>query len=496
VRETAVRADLRQALPDLDTIAAAAASLFRLVDQLLDKERAGTLLEGADIQATQRSLRHDLRTPLNGVRGFSELVLEDLEQLGGEVLRADLERLVQEVDELLSQLERIVDFSQHDHDAPENAGGGAVEAMISELFRDIRPVSETAQSAVAPARILVVDDIATNRDLLSRRLALEGHGVVAAGGGREALERLQNEDFDLVLLDLMMPEMNGFEVLARIKSDDRLHRLPVIMVSALDEVDSVVRCIEAGAEDYLTKPVDPVVLRARINANLEKKRWRERERVYLDRLETEKERYEKLLVSILPHRIVDRLNSGEGLIADRFDEASVLFSDLVGFTAFSSTTSPAGLVDYLNQIFSRFDALARALQVEKVKTIGDAYMVVAGLPEPRLDHAAALADMALGMVEIIDEANRTLAPNFQLRVGVHSGPVVAGVIGTHRFIYDVWGDTVNVASRLETTSLPGRIHISEATAAELGDRFVLEPRGDVEIKGRGTMSTFFLLGRT
>ena len=288
LRETAARAGLQGALPDLDTIAAAAASLFKLVDQLLDKERAQKVLEGADVQATQRNLRHDLRTPLNGVRGFSELLLEDLESLGGEVLRADLAQLVQEVDELLSQLDRIVDFSQLDHDAPATDASGAVETMISELFRDIRPVSETALSAVAPARILVVDDIATNRDLLSRRLALEGHRVVTAGGGREALERLRSEDFDLVLLDLMMPEMNGFEVLARIKSDDRLHRLPVIMVSALDEVDSVVRCIEAGAEDYLTKPVDPVVLRARINANLEKKRWRERERVYLDRLETEK----------------------------------------------------------------------------------------------------------------------------------------------------------------------------------------------------------------
>jgi len=492
VREEAERSKLEALLPDLGTISTAAGSLFDLVNKLLDRPLAEELMAGSDLEAAQRSLRHDLRTPLNGVRGFSELLLEDLEELGGEEIRTDLNKLLSEVDQLLSQLDVIVDFSGVEAEGAASVGAEATQAMIAELFRGIRPVSEDEVSEVEGGRILVVDDIEANRDLLSRRLAREGHDVVTAASGREGLAMLEDEDFDLVLLDLMMPDMNGFEVLARIKSDEDLHQVPVIMVSALDELDSVVRCIEAGAEDYLSKPIDPVLLRARINAALETKRWRERERIYLDRLEAEKARFEKLLVSILPEQIVSRLNQGEQVIADRFDGVSVLFSDLVGFTEFSSNTAPADLVEYLNELFSRFDADARRIGVEKVKTIGDAYMVVAGVPEPRPDHARAVAEMAVSMFKTIDEVNSALGPTFQLRIGIHTGPVVAGVIGTHRFIYDVWGDTVNVASRLETTGLPGRIHVSEAIAEMVGDRYALEPRGAVEIKGRGQMKTFFL----
>jgi DNA-binding response OmpR family regulator len=181
-------------------------------------------------------------------------------------------------------------------------------------------------------RILVVDDIATNRDLLSRRLAQDGHRVSTADGGREALAKLEAQDFDLVLLDLMMPDVNGFEVLGRLKASSRLRDIPVIMISALDEVDSVIRCIEAGAEDYLPKPFNPVLLRARINACLERKSLRDRERRHLARIEDEKERHENLLLNVLPKPVVGRLNSGETLIADRFDDVTVLFSDLVGFT--------------------------------------------------------------------------------------------------------------------------------------------------------------------
>ncbi len=332
----------------------------------------------------------------------------------------------------------------------------------------------------------------TNRALLSRRLSREGHRVTTAAGGRQALGLLQVDEFDLVLLDLMMPEMNGFEVLARLKADPRLYRVPVIMISALDEMDSVVRCIEAGAEDYLPKPFNPVLLKARISAALEKKQWRERERLYLDRLESEKEKYERLLLNILPRQIVGRLNSGETIIADRFDDVSVLFSDLVGFTKISSELAPTQLVSYLNTLFSEFDAIARELGVEKIKMIGDAYMVVAGVPEPRPDHARAVADMALRMVETVERANRDLGTSFKARIGVHSGPVVAGIIGTHRFLYDVWGDTVNVASRLESYSLANRIQVSEATARLLAEGYELEPRGAVSVKGKGKLETFFL----
>jgi class 3 adenylate cyclase len=322
----------------------------------------------------------------------------------------------------------------------------------------------------------------------------EGHRVVTADSGKKALAILAEGLFDLILLDLLMPDMNGIEVLERLKANERLHRIPVIMISGLSESEAVIRCIEAGAEDYLPKPFNLVLLRARINACLERKRWREREEEYLSRLREERDRSEALLRNILPDPIVRRLHGGETMIADSFADVSILFADIVGFTPAAALMTPHRLVEKLNRIFSGFDRLAMRLGVEKIKTIGDAYMAVAGLPEPRPDHAVAVAQLALGMLDVIAMENKAdAAATFQLRIGIHSGPVVAGIIGQHKFIYDVWGDTVNVASRMESSGSPGRIHISDATAQALAGRFQLEPRGMVELKGRGPANAFFLL---
>jgi class 3 adenylate cyclase len=479
---------------DLERILTAARDLHAMMDRLLDKELAEKLFEGEDPAAAQKKLRHDLRTPINAVKGYGEMLLEDLEDFGAERLRPDLDVLLDQANRLLSQIDTIVDFFRTGPSAPAESPCGPAEAaaMFAGLVESIRPVSEAETRHSETGNILVVDDMETNRNLLSRRLSRDGHRVTTAEGGRQALDLMEVEDFDLVLLDLMMPEMNGFEVLARLKADARLHHVPVIMISALDEMDSVVRCIEAGAEDYMPKPFNPVLLKARISACLEKKQWRERERMYLDRLEDEKEKFERLLLNILPQQIIGRLNSGESIIADRFDDVSVLFSDLVGFTEISSRLPPTRLVSYLNSLFSEFDAIARELGVEKIKMIGDAYMVVAGVPEPRPDHAQAVANMALRMVETVERANRDQDSPFQARIGIHSGAVVAGIIGTHRFVYDVWGDTVNVASRLETQGLANRIQISEATAGLLREGFELESRGTIAVKGKGKLKTYFL----
>lgn len=212
-------------------------------------------------------------------------------------------------------------------------------------------------------------------------------------------------------------------------------------------------------------------------------------------LDEEKEKSDSLLRNILPEQIIDRLNDGETIIADRHNEVSVVFTDFQGFTAISSRMDPTTLVESLNSIFSKFDALTQELGVEKIKTIGDAYLAVAGVPTERPDHATAIADLALGMLDALAEVNESLEVPFHIRIGVATGPVVTGIIGTHKFVYDVWGDTVNVASRLETTSDPDRIQISERTAEALGDAFDIERRGEVELKGKGMVPTFFLNGR-
>jgi adenylate cyclase len=215
----------------------------------------------------------------------------------------------------------------------------------------------------------------------------------------------------------------------------------------------------------------------------------------VEALRIEKERSEQILLNILPKAIVKRLHDGEIVIADYLADVTILFSDLVGFTKLSSRLSAADLVRLLNGLFSEFDRLALKLGVEKIKTIGDAYMLVGGLPEPRADHADAVADMALAMIETVERMNCDLPIPLQMRIGIHSGDVAAGVIGTHKFAYDIWGDAVNIASRMESHSLPNRIQISAATHGHLRERFRLEPHGSVDIKGKGPMETYFLLGR-
>ncbi|WP_017719325.1 adenylate/guanylate cyclase domain-containing protein [Kamptonema formosum] len=345
------------------------------------------------------------------------------------------------------------------------------------------------------AAVLVVDDIEANRDLLGRRLQRQGHTVTLAQDGLQALELIQAQPFDLVLLDIMMPRMNGYQVLEHLKADPALRYIPVIMISAVDDLDSVVKCIELGAEDYLTKPFNPVLLKARINACLEKKRLRDQEQAYLKQLQAEQEKSERLLLNILPEPIAELLKQGHNTIADSFGEVTVLFADIVDFTKLSAHISATELVNKLNEIFSAFDRLTQKHGLEKIKTIGDAYMVVGGVPVPRSDHAAAIAEMALDMQQAMAQFNAASAEPFRIRIGINTGPVVAGVIGTHKFTYDLWGDTVNIASRMESQGIAGSIQVAPATYQLLRDMYQFQERGEIDVKGKGTMVTYLLTGR-
>ncbi len=211
-------------------------------------------------------------------------------------------------------------------------------------------------------------------------------------------------------------------------------------------------------------------------------------------LRLEQEKSDRLLLNVLPQAIAERLKQDQSIIADTFAEVTVLFADIVGFTQISSQISPTELVSLLNEIFSTFDRLAQKHGLEKIKTIGDAYMVVGGLPMPRNDHAEAIAQMALDMQQAITEFSDTHNQDFSIRIGINSGPVVAGVIGIKKFIYDLWGDTVNTASRMESHGKPGCIQVTCATYQLLQDKYLLESRGTIEVKGKGEMNTYFLTG--
>jgi len=353
------------------------------------------------------------------------------------------------------------------------------------------------------AEVLVADDSRTMRAALSRSLRELGFtNISEAVDGADAINKLLDRPYDLMLLDMEMPVMNGMEVLAAMKLKPSISGIPVIVISAADQVETAVRCIEAGAEDYLPKPPPATLLRARVTTALEKKRLKDLDRLRFAQLqaekelvEIEKEKSEKLLLNILPGAIANRLKGGEKTIANGHATVSVMFADLCGFTALSRKTSPTDLVTMLNRIFTEFDIIVEKYQVEKIKTIGDCYMMVGGLPSHRDDHAQAVAAAAMEMVSALERINQSNGTELQMRVGIHTGPVVAGVIGKIKFTYDLWGDTVNVASRMESSGLPGMVHLSEQTQQALSGDFLTEERGFVECKGLGQVKTYFLKGR-
>jgi adenylate cyclase len=481
-------------LADLNRMRSASAQLNAFVKSVI-QDSSGEQQTDETPEAFHRRLRHDLRNPLNAIKGYSELLIEDLDADGNQPLRLDLIKLKESADQLLSQIDAMAALARREEGAAKADGSQRALKLdlVADVLRGLEPLpAGGAGESGRSSRVLVVDDNASNRDVIERRLIREGHQVVTAANGTAALELVGSVMFDLILLDLIMPEMSGFEVLRRLKAAHHTADIPVIVISALDELDSVVRCIEAGAEDYLTKPFNPILLRARIGASLEKKWLRDREKQFVADLEQEKARSETLLLNILPRSIVDRMRNGEMVIADSISEATILFCDLVGFTTLSADLTAGRTIDFLSRIFSAFDHLAAGHGVEKIKTIGDAYMVAAGIPDPQADHAERIVALAPRMLEVVSGIADATGLELKARIGIHSGPITAGVIGTHKFVYDVWGDTVNTASRMESHSLPGRIQISAVTGALLGDRFKLEPRGLIEIKGKGMMETFFL----
>jgi len=484
---------------DLERILAAGLQLQEQLSELIEFARHASSGAVGDLDAVKSRLRHDLRTPLNAIKGYSELIMEDAREAGRDDLVADVGKLLAAAEQLLWQIDSLVGSTESavriaaETDA---SIGTPSRSLIDQIFHSIQPISpKRRREQGLSSRILVVDDMEANRELLSRRLGRDGHAVSVAADGHSALEQTGRSEFDLILLDLMMPDINGYDVLRRLKDDPALRHIPVIMISALDEIDSIVRCIEAGAEDYISKPFDPVLLATRIDASLERKRLRDREHAFTLELQAEKSKSDALLLNILPATIVQRINRGEVAIADRFPEATILFSDLVGFTGLAGRSSPGQIIEILNRLFSSFDDLAKRFGLEKIKTIGDAYMVAGGLPEEQPDHAVAVAEMALGMLEEVGRIGRQFGENLEVRIGVHSGEVVAGIIGQHRFIYDVWGDTVNTASRLESSGVPNHIQISEATHHRIADKFRCELRGPIDVKGKGAMLTYFLRER-
>ena len=443
-------------------------------------------------------LHYSIRTPLSSIIGISEIILEDTATVADLDLQ-DIQDCVSKINQAGKRLLRLIkDLSKYS----DLSNGDLMESYYTDLYlkeSSIRNFQFNTEVKI-PAKIgtiLIVDDESANLDIIDKILQQSNHKTFTAESGAEALKVLEKESakIDLILLDLIMPEVNGMDLLKKLKHNNNTYHIPVIILSALDEIDTIVECISMGADDFLIKPVNRILLHARLNNALEKKYFHDKEIKYQKQIKIEQEKSDKLLLNILPASIAKRLKNGESLIADDFEDSTVLFADLAGFTKLSSTISATDVVMQLNSIFSLFDGLLIKYSLEKIKTIGDCYMLVGGLPKPDKNHADSVARMALEMLDTIEQINTKTDQSLKVRIGINSGPVAAGVIGKEKFIYDLWGDTVNVASRMETFGSNSKIHVSSNTYLQLKDYYNFTKRDKINIPGKGEMQTYFLKAR-
>lgn len=359
-----------------------------------------------------------------------------------------------------------------------------------------------SQSDILNAGILIVDDKKVNVLLLERMLHDAGYrSIVSTSISKEVIGLHRQHQFDLILLDLEMPGLDGFQVMEQLKEIETEGYLPVLVLTAQPE--HKLRALKAGARDFVSKPFDLAEVLIRVRNMIEVRLLHLETKKLFDQVTAEKKISERLLLNVLPHAIAERLkgiiNTNNDtiteIIADSFKDVTVLFADIVGFTKFSEGVSANVMIHVLNDIFTLFDAIADHRGLEKIKTIGDAYMAVAGLPDPVDDHSSRAAHMALDMIEVMDRFNKQGNYELKIRIGISSGAAVAGVIGKRKFLYDLWGDVVNTASRMESHGVSGRIQITDSTRQKLDKPFLIEHRGKIDVKDLGEISTWFLNGR-
>jgi adenylate cyclase len=360
------------------------------------------------------------------------------------------------------------------------------------------------------AKVLIVDDQKSNILLLERILRGAGYASISSTVVPQEVCGLHRDSrYDLILLDLQMPGMSGFEVMEGLKEIETGDYLPVLVITA--QPDHKLRALQSGAKDFVSKPFDHAEVLARVRNMLEVRLLHQETKNLYAQVLAEQRVSERLLLNVLPQTIAERLKAHGGinaaslldvvgddflpLIADSDPDVTVLFADIVGFTRLCSDVAPQRLVVLLNEIFTGFDSIADKRGLEKIKTIGDAYMAVAGIPSAAVDHVSRAAHMALDMLDSLSGFNQRNGYRLQMRIGIDTGAVVAGVIGKRKFIYDLWGETVNTASRMESCSLPGRIQMTDSTRQRLSETFTVQSRGNIDVEGKGAMHTWFLNGR-
>ncbi len=334
--------------------------------------------------------------------------------------------------------------------------------------------------AIEKTCILIVDDASENIDVL-RSILGDEYKLKVALNGKKALDLAKRDPKpDLILLDIMMPEMDGYEVCKILKNTQETKDISIIFQTSQNAPVDEQKAFELGASDYITKPFEPEVVKSRIKAVLS---------VLL-----EKKKSDELVHNILPKKVANELKSTGKATAKKYENVTILFTDFKDFTSLVSSISAIKLVEELNDIFSYFDDIMEEFQIEKIETIGDAYMAACGLPEENADHAVRCIDAAKKMLKFLKDRNKKNEIQWEMRVGIHSGPVVAGVVGKKKYAYSLFGDTVNTASRMQYHGPADCIQVTAAAYECMKDAYLFEERGTIEVKGKGEMMTYLLTG--
>jgi adenylate cyclase len=509
--EDADDAGLKEFASDLKQVLAAGRQLLAIVNELLDAGKLASDDVAFNLESLIANLDYQARAPLNGVIGYSEILLENAVEKGQKEITPDLEKIHAAGKLFLARLNNIIDFSNLDAGLKSPAPGATDQSpLIDSVMASLRELAQESAAVTGgeTGSILVVDDNEINRDLLSRYLARLGHTVQSAPDGRKALEMIDSGAFDLVLLDIMMPELNGYQVLQHLKDSSNWRDLPVIMISALDEMDSVVRCIELGAADYLSKPFNPVLLRARVGACLEKKRLRDLEKEQKRQLqelnaalEVRNRFIRQTFGRYLSDDIVESiLERPDGLkIGGEKRQATILMSDLRGFTSLSEGLPAEDVVSMVNIYLETMTDIILKYQGTIDEFIGDGILVIFGAPFQRPDDArravACAVEMQLAMASVNDRNRQAGYPEVALGIGVNTGNMVVGNIGSKkRTKYGVVGSNVNLTARIESYTVGGQIFISENTLKECGDIVQIENAMQVSPKGVKEPLTIYEVG--
>lgn len=351
------------------------------------------------------------------------------------------------------------------------------------------PITTPPQHA-APSQVLVADDEPGFRTLFAHHLGTLGHTVHFAEQGAQVLPLLQDRAFDLLLLDLRMPGMGGFEVLQHLREAQDVRHPPVIVVTAHGDPDTAVACLNLGAEDFLEKPVRPAILKHRVNAVLLRYEYLRRQAEYLAQLQQERDRADSLLGTLLPAAIAEELLASHTVQPRDHALVAVLFADIVNFTMLTEHLPSPRVHAILQRFVTSFEAISACHCVEKIKTLGDCCMGAAGLLEDEPDPVGRCVAAALELVA----RGADLPEHWQVHAGIDAGPVAAGIVGQRRYRYDIWGDTVNTASRVQQCAAPGQVCLSERAVAQLGDRVSGAWHGPFELRGKPQLRVFEVFG--